>query len=158
MTNHYRLRFKQTAVTVLMAAACCFALSSQAATLYKWTDENGVVHFSEHPPAGVANVEKVRNHVARGNSPVQYNAPSTQSEAAETAEAQPTNAEAGQQRDPAVQKARCETARKNLDSLSSFVRIREKDENGELRFLSEEEVAERRQTFKDIVDKECGGS
>ncbi len=155
MTNHYQLRLKRTAVTVLMAAVCCFALSSQAATLYKWIDENGVMHFSEHPPAGVANVEKVRNHTARGNSPVQYNAPSTQSESAEE---QTINTEAGQQRDPTIQKARCETARKNLDSLSTFVRIREKDENGELRFLSEEEVAERRKTFKDIVEKECSGS
>lgn len=156
MANNYFPKFKRSAVITLLAAACCLAAGTHAATLYKWTDENGVTHFTERPPAGVTDVEKVRNHVGRGNSPVEYNSgnDSEQEQAVETQE----NSGNQPQRDPAVQKARCETAQRNLDSLSSFVRIREKDENGELRFLSEEEVADRRRGFKEVIEKECGGS
>ncbi len=157
MANNYLPTIKQTAISTLLAAVCCLAVGSHAATLYKWTDDNGVIHFTEHPPAGVTNVEKVRNHVGRGNSPVQYNGSRQDSSADQSTNSQ-QNSNNQPQRDPAVQKARCETARKNLDALSSFVRIREKDENGELRFLSEEEVQERRQNFKSIIEKECQGS
>lgn len=44
------------------AALCVFgllaALPTAAQTFYKWTDDRGVVHFSDAPPADVRNVEE----------------------------------------------------------------------------------------------------
>ena len=36
---------------LLLALACALALPALGGELYRWTDENGVVHFSETPPA-----------------------------------------------------------------------------------------------------------
>ena len=49
------MRARQAAVCLVLgltAALTCGAAFSQQ-TVYKWTDEDGVVHFGEQPPAGV---------------------------------------------------------------------------------------------------------
>ncbi|GAB2190916.1 DUF4124 domain-containing protein [Sessilibacter sp. MAH2] len=140
-------------------AAVSFALfatsSVYAATLYKWTDKDGVTHYAEHPPTNVTNAEKIRSNVAPGNSPVQYQSPTAQAEAKRQQAAQDESLSPEEQ---AAKKARCDIARKNLESLNTFVRVREKDENGEIRFLSEEEVNDRKEKFKNVLNKECGGA
>lgn len=126
-----------------------------AATLYKWTDKDGVTHYAEHPPTNVTNAEKIRSNVTPGNSPVQYQSPTAQAEAKRN---QATQDESLSPEEQAAKKARCDIARKNLESLNTFVRVREKDENGEIRFLSEEEVNDRKEKFKSVLNKECGGA
>jgi Domain of unknown function (DUF4124) len=54
-------------VFTLMSLACSVAL---ATTVYKWVDENGVVHYSDqpHPNAQKLQVEGVQTYSARGAS------------------------------------------------------------------------------------------
>ena len=42
----------QISMTVLL---CSISISAPAATVHRWVDEHGVTHFSDAPPAGVAN-------------------------------------------------------------------------------------------------------
>ncbi|MCX8071356.1 MAG: DUF4124 domain-containing protein [Candidatus Binatia bacterium] len=46
--NHCQ-RFLRPALCVVLLASASVALAQR---YYKWTDERGVVHFSDHPPAG----------------------------------------------------------------------------------------------------------
>lgn len=65
-------------VFTLMSLACSVAL---ATTVYKWVDENGVVHYSDqpHPNAQKLQVEGVQTYSSRGAS-----VPSPASRASET--------------------------------------------------------------------------
>lgn len=51
--------------------------------------------------------------------------------------------------------ANCETARSNLSILQRNSRIRVEEE-GEQRYLSEEEIAEQRVKFEEIAEENCG--
>jgi hypothetical protein len=51
--------------------------------------------------------------------------------------------------------AACETARSNLDIIERNSRIRV-EEDGEQRFLSQEEINEKKQEFQTMVDENCG--
>ncbi|HCW89719.1 MAG TPA: DUF4124 domain-containing protein, partial [Marinobacter sp.] len=51
--------------------------------------------------------------------------------------------------------AACETARSNLKIIERNSRIRV-EENGEQRFLSPEEISQKKQEFRTMVDENCG--
>ena len=68
----------------------------------------------------------------------------------------------GQGAETAVEEARrkqreanCATARSNLDVIDRNARIRI-EENGEQRYLSPEEIAEKRAEFERIAEENCG--
>lgn len=44
---------RPTALTLLVLLLCLCAQAALAATIYRWVDENGTVHFGERPPEGV---------------------------------------------------------------------------------------------------------
>ena len=142
-------------LTVLMAAAPGLATS---ASVYKWTDENGVTHFGDRQPTG-RNAEQVnvRSGTIQGAG-VQRR--SAQEQLDELQEQQA--AEQQQREESAVEEARrkqreanCNTARSNLEVINSNARIRV-EENGETRYLSPEEIEQQRQKFQEIADENCG--
>ena len=142
-------------LTVLMAAAPGLATS---ASVYKWTDENGVTHFGDRQPTG-RNAEQVnvRSGTIQGAG-VQRR--SAQEQLDELQEQQA--AEQQQREESAVEEARrkqreanCGTARSNLEVINNNARIRV-EENGESRYLSPEEIAQQRQKFQEIADENCG--
>ena len=142
-------------LTVLMAAAPGLATS---ASVYKWTDENGVTHFGDRQPTG-RNAEQVnvRSGTIQGAG-VQRR--SAQEQLDELQEQQA--AEQQQREESAVEEARrkqreanCGTARSNLEVINNNARIRV-EENGETRYLSPEEIAQQRQKFQEIADENCG--
>ncbi|GGC82588.1 DUF4124 domain-containing protein [Marinobacter halophilus] len=142
-------------LTVLMAATPSFA---GAASVYKWTDESGVTHFGDRQPTG-QNSEQVNVRSGTSRNPGnQRQSPQQQLDQLEEQQ------QAQQQRreESAVEEARrkqreanCATARSNLNVISSNARIRvEKD--GEMRYLSPEEIDEQRRQFEEIAAENCG--
>lgn len=142
-------------LTLLLAAAPDVAMS---ASVYKWTDENGVTHFGDRQPTGK---QSERVNVRSGtSSSAAANRASPQERLGDLEEQQQMTAE--QERETAVQEARrkqreanCATARSNLRVIDSNARIRV-EENGEQRYLSPEEIAEKRRQFEDIAAENCG--
>ena len=131
---------------------------SMGASVYKWTDEDGVTHFGDRQPAGTRS-EKV-NVRSGGASPSATNRPSP-SERVKALEEQEQDA-AEQRREAAAEEARqkqrqanCATARENLQVMANNARIRI-EENGELRYLTPEEITEKREQFEKIVAENCG--
>ena len=77
----------------LLAGLCALtlAVSTQGfAQLYKWTDENGKVHYGDKPPAG-ANLQqitgKVSSYTSASVEPFSYTPPNESAEAAKGASA-----------------------------------------------------------------------
>lgn len=140
-------------LAVLLVAA---PTMTSAASVYKWTDENGVTHFGDRQPTG----QQSESVSIRTGKPSESNlqSPQEQVKALEEQEAE----QAVRQEESAVEEARrkqreanCETARSNLSILQRNSRIRV-EEDGEQRYLSEEEIAEQRTKFEEIAEENCG--
>jgi hypothetical protein len=142
-------------LTLLLAVVPGVAMG---ASVYKWTDENGVTHFGDRQPTG-SKAERV--NVRSGTSTdASGNRQSPQERLQNMQEQQ--NEEAEQRQETAVEEARrkqretnCETARSNLEVIERNARIRV-EENGEQRYLSPEEIAEKRAEFERIAEENCG--
>lgn len=144
---------------ILALAACIIAAPGIAAaqSVYKWTDENGVTHFGDRQPTGKQSESvSIRTGQKSGStgmvSPQEKVEQLDRSEA-ETAEARKlTAAEEAREKQRA---ANCQTAKSNLALISSGSRIKVQ-ENGEERFLDEQEIAEKRKQFEEIAELNCG--
>jgi hypothetical protein len=126
--------------------------------VYKWTDENGVTQFGDPKPAG-RQAEQV--NIRTGTSQSAGNARPSPQERVQALEEQQQES-AANQAESAVERARqkqreanCATARANLDVISTTARIRV-DENGEMRYLTPEEIDAKRQEFEDLAAENCG--
>ncbi|WP_347331163.1 DUF4124 domain-containing protein [Marinimicrobium locisalis] len=125
------------------------ALPTLAEDVYRWVDDDGVTHFTSHPPKN-RKADQLRTQTGH-SEPVDY---ATQYPEEETPEQEqpreenrgPTQAE----RDDA-----CQRARENLRLLEQGGRIAEETEDGSRRYLSEEDKAERAERAQQIVEEAC---
>lgn len=126
-------------------------------SVYRWTDENGVTHFGDRQPVGTqaesVNVRTGGSHATGERSSPQQRLNNMEQGQQEQAEAQQLSAqeEARQKQ----REANCETARSNLNILSTYGRIKV-EENGETRYLSPEEIAEQKANYQQVADENCG--
>lgn len=146
---------KILSLTLLLAFAPVIAMG---ASVYKWTDENGVTHFGDRQPTG-SKAERVNvrsgtssNASENRQSPQKRLQNMQEQEAGEAQQRQETAVEQARRKQ---REANCETARTNLDVIGRNARIRV-EENGEQRYLSEEEIAEKRAEFQRIAEENCG--
>lgn len=145
---------KNLILTLLLAVAPCVAMG---ASVYKWTDENGITHFGDRQPVG-ANSETV--NVRSGTSSGNGNSTSSPQERLNELQEQQQE-EADRKEETAVEAARrkqreanCENARSNLNVIASNARIRV-EEDGEMRYLAPEEIAEQRTKLEAIAADNC---
>lgn len=128
-----------------------------AQSVYRWTDEEGVTHFGDREPTGRQS-DRVSVRTGRpSGSAADRNTPQQQLEALENRQ------EEGRRRanETAVDEARrkqreanCATARSNLSVLNSNARVRI-EENGEQRYLDQDEIEEQRQQFERVAAENC---
>lgn len=131
--------------------------AATAASVYKWTDENGVTHFGDREPTG-KNAERVSVRTGKISGGQPQRSAQEQLDELESRQAD----EAGKREESAAEEARrkqreanCETARSNLAILERNSRIRI-EEDGEQRYLSPEEIQEQRQKYQEVADENCG--
>lgn len=146
------------------------ALTAQADGIYKWVDEDGVVHFGAQPPKE-KEVEVVRkpksDRYKQWQSEQQALAVAKQEETAEgdaAAEAQSGIREPAGQDDQAqqltkaqqaVQAQRCRMAQSNLKELQTHSRVREVGADGKIRVLPEEERQQRIANAQRTIQENC---
>ncbi|GAB2894171.1 DUF4124 domain-containing protein [Microbulbifer echini] len=147
------------------------ALATQANGIYKWVDEDGVVHFGEQPPnsAEVEVIKKPKSERFKQWESEQQ-AALTEEQAKQEAskhspEPQNTNKQEPQgsskmeeeiARAQAQARAqRCESSQKNLKSLTTHARVREIDEQGNHRMLGEDERQQRIADEKKSIRDNC---
>ena len=140
-----------TLIAILLSG---MSLNSQADnTYYRWQDERGnPVHSDRPPPEGID-----YEVVSTGSSMVRR---VTADEGAVPAEieSRPGNeftqvdtANAGIEKNPEY----CKRAQENLETLTNFARIRIRDDQGEYRYINEEEKEEQRAQAREQIAIHC---
>jgi hypothetical protein len=145
---------------ILALAVCIMAIPTLAAaqSVYKWTDENGVTHFGDRQPTGKQSESvSIRSGKSSGSGASGSMSPQQrvqQMEAEEAANAQNQQVSTAEEARQKQRAANCQTARNNLSLIGSGSRIKVED-NGEERFLTPEEIAEKRAQFEEIAELNC---
>lgn len=146
------------ALMTLLAAPA----SAQEAAVYKWVDENGVPHYTDHPPAGTA-VEELTIRYRKTDRGLLQAASKTNAElkaAAEVREAQTAEdaaaAEAERQKNLSEREAGCEQARARMAKYEQARRIYRPGPNGERVYLTDEELDVERANARRAVGDWCG--
>lgn len=146
-------------ILVVLSISMMFSAAG-AAGIYKWVDEDGKVHYSQtRPPEHEA--EKMRVPTRAPENTSTYKRPSLETD--EDAESDDENSDqAGGAKQQATQglsseeKAKiCARARKVLETLNSRGRVRQKDEEGNIVYMTEEQKQQRTQREKDKISKYC---
>ena len=139
-------------LTTVIIAGLISVPAYAAKNYYKWTDANGVTHYSARKPTDAnAEVISVSTGLPRDDNgqPVQVE-DEGQGTAAE-GQTQTAQAAAVDNKDP----ERCEAAKNNLKIINENARIRERAEDGSTRYLTPEEIEERKQRAEKIIEESC---
>ena len=151
---------------ILITLGVLIGLSSFAsANMYKWTDDDGVVHYSQTPPMD-REAELIRESSTfrePRSTPTQGEeataAPETESEPADGATSAPEEeagpSEAERRAAERERQEQCRIARQRITEIENNARVRTQDASGEYRFLTEEERQQRLKEAQDYVRKHC---
>ncbi len=146
---------KHVCLAAVAAAALVLGSASASAdgTYYRWLDERGTpVNSDRPPPAGtpydvVSTKSKLKREVGAGEGAV----PATV-EPSVGNEFEPVKTQAEPVKKNPEQ---CKRAQENLETLNTKVRIQIRNDQGELRPLSEEEKEEQRKQAMDTIKVHC---
>lgn len=138
------------------------AVGLNAATYYKWTDSNGVPHYSQYAPTNGVDLKKVQviNTRELGSPAATAATAGTTSSTASTvmspeqkriAELEKQNKAQQQQQD----KERCKALQNNLSNLNVGGRVYEMDSKGERKYLDGREIELRRQKVAQAISQYC---
>jgi hypothetical protein len=143
-----------TAVVLILVFAGTLA---EAQKMYKWTDENGVVHFSETPPPGQ---EVESSNIPAGAEKLGQD-PTTLSPVADTqGMAQQRRDEIAQKRELAqaensAREAQCAAKRAEVARLEPHRRVFYTDENGETVRMDDQVRVDRVAAAKQFIRENC---
>lgn len=138
------------ALTVLtLGFTCLLAINTSAAPekVYKWVDSKGVTHYGQRPPAG-KEAEVIKPQIGRSD-PVTYSTPASAPE--KKVGVNPAEDAKKALKNP----VRCETARKNFDTLKTYTHIKIKGEDGEYRYLSPDEQKQKLDEASKAIEESC---
>ncbi len=161
-------RFPMTSALLTMLACTCLLAMPALGELYKWTDAEGKVHYSDQPPPpNVKQPVTVKPRVP-GPTTTAPDAAAPDAAAAKTyvekdAEFNRRRVEAAE-KEAAEKKAaaeaaekmkNCEQAKAQLARVQSGARITRYNANGEPVYLNEAEIAQETERGKKVVDSWC---
>ena len=129
------------------------------AKMYKWVDEEGNVHYTQTKPPADTEVETIKPPPKVTPPP----APAKAEPEASAADADVTEDEATKQKNAEIEqqnaeirKQNCAASRERLDALNNAGgRIKYTDDDGNVAWASDEQVAERKATLEANVKKWC---
>lgn len=128
-----------------------FGINASLATaeVYQWTDENGLLHYSDQAPKGVtvttATIDTPPSQAASANNPPAAAEPETPPDETFSIQALP----------PADQE-KCDGGKRSLKVLQDGGRIRSRSASGEVTYLTQADIAERIENAKRVIDIYCG--
>jgi hypothetical protein len=144
-------------------AALAIAVSSAAFAdeIYKWTDEEGNVHYEDRP-SGAASEERLQfsynrtdNSAVQARVQTQRDATSNRRQAREDAASDKQTAQ--ESRAAAEEKqAQCQSYRAQLKVMLESPRVYREDESGERNYLDEAARAEARSKAEEAIKETCG--
>lgn len=134
------------------------AVGLNAATYYKWTDSNGVPHYSQYAPTNGVDLKKVQVINTR-----ELGSPATTSATAGTNGAPASTAMNPEQKRIAELEAqqkmqdqeRCKALQNSLSNLNVGGRVYEMDSKGERKYLDGREIELKRQKVAQAISQYC---
>jgi len=151
MNRHYRFTPKLLAIALTffsLTGALC------AGEVYKWTDQDGLIHYSDKKPA---NATSKNIKIKSGKSSGTRISPQNQAQTLNETKSEQLALQAQKLQDDTYKRendARCQTLRDNLVKFNENSRIKTK-ENGELRYLTPEEINNKRVQYEKILKDDC---
>ena len=149
-----KLVFAMFGMVIVLSASASFADK-----IYKWTDAEGNVHYGSEKPVD-AEAEKMK--VDTGKTGVDRGAKALDDLKQEADDEAERIKEEGIPAQPPVPslpmkevKRRCEAAKKDLATIQSRGQLRERDEQGNTRYVSEEEKQRRIKAAQKQVREYC---
>lgn len=144
-----------------LIGACALALAlippsllAEQTGYYRWKDDKGQFQATQQPPPDRPS-EYVRLSTGK-STPVGAGETVESHEGKDTAKSAAQNKITGPlQAVPDKDPAKCKEARDNQAVLEGHARIREKQANGEYRYLSADEIAEQRKRAQEAVNIYC---
>lgn len=147
--------FKLTATLILSVA---LGSAATAAEIYKWTDEDGNVHYTDKPIDQTSERLNIASN-ATDNESVQAQTQARlnrQSEAAEAVANAPKGPSAEEQRAEARQRAdKCAMYQARLTKFTQSRRLYREDEDGERVYLDEADTQKTRDKTEEQVREYC---
>lgn len=149
------------AITIFCCVGIITTASAQSRQMYSWTDENGVVHFTDQRPEG----EDVTVHDIPDSEPQPAGEPEQMPEQQpgagdETSLGQQRREELAQQRQEAqteaeLQEAECAARRALVERLEPHRRVFFVNEEGETERMDDVERANRVAVAKQYIEDNC---
>jgi len=137
-------------LAILVTFSICTVMA-QETVVYRWVDENNVVHFSHKYPTDKEYAEiKVQTSYAPSQEQVVKQV-TAENEATEDLD---KSSDLSQYSQEEIDN-RCNSAKTNLKVLNSFDRVLVKNDQGEEQALSEEEKAKQVELSKKYIDIYC---
>lgn len=131
---------------------------ASSASVYKWTDENGVTHFGDRQPTGQRTESVNIKTPPRSGSPGEQASPQERAQALDERNRSEEEIERLREVEEIRKRQRqanCDTARSSLETLNLNGRIY-KEEDGERHYLSPEEIVEQRRANEKAIEEYCG--
>jgi len=124
----------------------------QAADIKKWTDEKGHVYYGDTPPlqASTKTIKTNKRPSNIGKPLPRLSTATAQKRATST----PSSA-APDSLDPEQAKEACEAAKKDIAVINKSRRIQLRASDGSLRYMTTEEIQQRRDRSTEEIDKFC---
>lgn len=151
--------------TLIRLIAVCLAFSyssSGICNIYKWVDDQGNVHYGQQQPANATSEKMdIQRHAPQDTST--YKRPSLnkqdpQAEEKNADEAEANDEEKKQPKTAAEKKKHneaCAQARQQLSTMQSIGRIRSKDKDGNISYLSQPQKEARMKQLRDLISRQC---
>jgi len=150
---------RKRAIAFVMMLAVSAAGMAFASNIYKWTDEQGNVHYGDRP-TGDASEERL----AISSRPTDPSKVQTRVQAAYEARAAAKKAAASEPAGPSSEELqaqalerqeKCATYKARLQKFLTSHRLYKEDENGERVYLDEDETLAARERVRNQVEEYC---
>ena len=150
---------KRTAL-LLATTALAFATGVSANEIYKWTDENGNIHYEDRPSGEPTEERLALNYRRTDSGAVQQRVAAQHERQAARTEAKSVAAAAEQEAADnaaaaAERKQACERARTRLETYLQSPRLYRTDDSGERVYLDDEQRQEARRKAEEQVTEFC---
>lgn len=145
------------AIAALFPLALLLSAPAWAQQMYKWTDENGVVHFSETPPAGQ---EAEASDIPEGAQPMgqaemSEPVPGDMHSAAQERRDELARNREQAQAEAAIRDAECAAKRAEVASLEPNRRVFYEDASGETVRMDDQVRVDRVAAAKKFIQENC---
>ncbi len=144
----------------LAVLAVATGSAAMANEIYKWTDENGNVHYGDRPSGSATEQRMALTYRRTDTGSLQQR---VKSHADSVAARQDRKAEAAKEEKAAEEKAaeaatnakKCDGYRAQLETFVQSRRLYREDENGERVYLDETQSQEARTRVEELISENC---